>query len=303
MIMTTEEYSSLVKEKRNGFFDTPFDLAYKTFIDLKYDQKSSDYFHKNASLFVEEMRTKCWAEYRTVEKKFMSSVLCELIDKDTVATMDPVTAIENFVSEYPDHLYNLALSNTQARRSRAGKEFEAIIELMLIACDVPADTQGTIGKKGFTENNIGKLVDFISPGVIQFLIDKRDTTLISAKTSLRERWQEVPEEVSRTGINEMYLVTLDDSISQETLRILYEANIIVVTTQKIKANSYSNNQRVKSFEQLISIANEKAKNWDNYAYSEAEIIDLKKYISTQIKKHENHPYVKKYYQIRLQKLL
>jgi hypothetical protein len=54
--------------------------------------------------------------------------------------------------------------------------------------------------------------------------------LISAKTTLRERWQEVPEEVNRTGIREMYLATLDDSFSEETINILYEANVVVVTT-------------------------------------------------------------------------
>ena len=41
--------------------------------------------------------------------------------------------------------------------------------------------------------------------------------LISAKTTLRERWQEIPEEMGRTGAREMFLVTLDDTISKEVI--------------------------------------------------------------------------------------
>nr|MCV5142830.1 type II restriction endonuclease [Escherichia coli] len=92
------------------------------------------------------------------------------------------------------------------------------------------DVQGAIGKSFFQKNQIGKLVDLVMPGVVQYTSNKRNTMLISAKTTLRERWQEVPEEVNRTGIREMYLATLDDSFSEETINILYEANVVVVTT-------------------------------------------------------------------------
>ncbi|WP_460997138.1 type II restriction endonuclease, partial [Staphylococcus aureus] len=89
---------------------------------------------------------------------------------------------------------------------------------------IPVDVQGAIGKSFFQKNQIGKLVDLVMPGVVQYTSNKRNTMLISAKTTLRERWQEVPEEVNRTGIREMYLATLDDSFSEETINILYEAN-------------------------------------------------------------------------------
>ena len=58
--------------------------------------------------------------------------------------------------------------------------------------------------------------------------------MISAKTTLRERWQEVPEEMGRTGAREMFLATLDTTISSDVLNTLYEANIQVTTTKKIK---------------------------------------------------------------------
>ncbi|MBA1681723.1 type II restriction endonuclease, partial [Escherichia coli] len=87
--------------------------------------------------------------------------------------------------------------------------------------------------------------------------------LISAKTTLRERWQEVPEEVNRTGIREMYLSTLDDSFSEETINILYEANVVVVTTIENKNLKYKNNNRVLTFEDMLQSAMELSRKWNN----------------------------------------
>ena len=42
----------------------------------------------------------------------------------------------------------------------------------------------------------------------------------------------------------MYLATLDDSFSEETINILYEANVVVVTTIENKNFKYKNNNRV-----------------------------------------------------------
>ena len=114
--------------------------------------------------------------------------------------------------------------------------------------------QGSVGKQTFSRNGLGKLVDFVSPGVVQYVRNKRNTTLISAKTTLRERWQEVPEEVTRTGTREMYLATLDEGITEETRTVLYEANVILATTRGNKERNYPSDQRIVTFEELINIA-------------------------------------------------
>lgn len=77
---------------------------------------------------------------------------------------------------------------------------------------------------------------------------------ITAKTTLRERWQEIPEEMSRTGINVAYLATLDRNISDNVEQLLYEGNIIITTTKKIKEECYQNNERIVTFEDLILTA-------------------------------------------------
>ena len=138
-------------------------------------------------------------------------MLKELVDDEYIKTLTPIEAITWFVEEFPEHIYALTLSNTQSRRSRAGKEFESTIELILIGAGIPLDSQGNIGKQEFVNKGLGKLVDLVSPGVLEYIVNKRNTVLISAKTTLRERWQEVPEEMGRTGAREMFLATLDTS--------------------------------------------------------------------------------------------
>lgn len=198
--ISEEEFKNLVKAERREHFITPFGLVYKTFIDLDYHQKDNSYFMDHASEYIMNMRKSCWDEFIPFERNFTTRMLTYLIEVDKVRNMDPVEAIKDFTLEYPNHIYNLSLSNTQSRRSRAGKEFEAIIELLLIGADIPFDAQGAIGKQYFQVHQIGKLVDFVVPSVAEYLANKRNTMLISAKTTLRERWQEVPEEVSRTGV-------------------------------------------------------------------------------------------------------
>lgn len=294
-LISREEFSNYVKTQRSEVFEIPFQFAYKVFCELEYDKKDNIYFRENASDFIDSMRTACWEKFTPLEKKFTTNMLSYLVDRTKIEKMTPLEAIESFVSDYPEHIYDLSLSNTQSRRSRAGKEFEAIIMLLLVGANISADEQGAIGKQFFQKNNIGKLVDFVSPGVIHYLMNKRDTFLISAKTTLRERWQEVPEEVTRTGAREMYLTTLDDSISNETLKILYESNIFVVTTKSNKEKYYLNNNSVITFETMIKDAIDICSKWNTKKYTEEEFSLLTEHFHMLISKYYNYPFVKNYY--------
>ena len=289
--MNRDEFKEVVKNAREVKFLQPYELAYKVFQKLGYET--------TASKVVEEMRSACWDEFVQEERVFTSDMLKELIDEQKIKNMSPVDAVSSFVTDYPEQIYDLSLSNTQSRRSRAGKEFEAIIELILIGAGIPLDSQGNIGKKVFTEKGLGKLVDVVSPGVMEYLIDKNDTVLISAKTTLRERWQEVPEEVSRTGANSMYLITLDDSVSQNVLDELYEANVILTTIESVKQKSYKENKRVFTFEQLIKKCKGIKDNWDNYSYTNDQKDFIIESLEKQLSRHNEHAFVVKYYADRI----
>lgn len=300
--MDISTYQEYVKKQRTGFFLSPYEMVYQAFIEQGFDQQPAGFFLENASTVVETLRKECWSAYAPREKEFVTSMLCALINEDQLAGMSPRDAVVWFAETHPEYIYQLSLSNTQSRRSRAGKEFEAIIELILIGAGIPMDTQGNIGKNMFIAKGLGKLVDVVSPGVVHYIIDKNDVVLISAKTTLRERWQEVPEEMGRTGAREMFLATLDESISSEVLETLYESNIRVTTTRDIKNRCYPNNRRVLDFERLLEICRSTYSQWQDYEYSAEDHNQIIEDINTQIEKHQGHDYIIAYYRDRLQKL-
>ncbi|MFC6276853.1 type II restriction endonuclease [Psittacicella hinzii] len=298
---TVDEYKDFIKEERKQTFLQPYDLIYETFKKLSYHLKDKSFFIENASFIVEELRKKAWNDFLPQEKAFTTRMLKFLIDEKHANSLSSIEAITWFIEKYPEHIYALTLSNTQSRRSRAGKEFESTIELVLMGAGVPIDSQGNIGKQIFTSKGLGKMFDLVSPGAIEYDINKRNTVLISAKTTLRERWQEVPEEMGRTGAKEMFLATLDTTISSEVFSTLYEANIQVTTTKSIKENYYKDNSRVLTFEDLIKICKETASKWNQYSYSVADTEKLKEIITKQIQKHEDKEFVVDYYNERLKK--
>ena len=293
-MLTNNEYKKIIKNERTKFFDSPYDLTYKVFEDLGYHKKEPDYFVENASEIIENLRKECWNRFQESEKEFTSRMLLKLINKEEIKKMKSLDAITYFVENFPIHIYDLNLSNTQSRRSRAGKEFETIIELLLIGAGIPMDAQGNIGKKIFVEKGLGKLVDLVIPGATEFTINKRYAILVSAKTTLRERWQEVPEEMGRTGASEMFLATLD-STSQQVLDTLYEANVTLTTTKNIKETCYNNNVRVFTFEELLQSARSNLGRWTNYSYSQEELEAEISLIEKQMKNHINHKFVYDYY--------
>lgn len=302
--MELEQYKNHVKNHRKVYFsdDMPYEFIYRQFKNQGYTFKPINFFFENASTIIETIRERAWQEFQAKEHLFTSQMLSSLYTKQDVENMTSSEAIAWFVEKFPMHIYNLNLSNTQSRRSRAGKEFEAIIELILIGADIPMDSQGNIGKSVFISKGLGKMVDIVSPGSLEYTLNKRDTVLISAKTTLRERWQEVPEEMGRTGAREMFLVTLDDTISKEVIENLNDNNIQVVTTSSIKSTKYSNYHSVISFEKLLMILQETAVKWTDFDYPKEIISEMKNNIQKQLIKHSNYKFVADYYNRLLLKI-
>lgn len=297
--ISIDEYTDLIKENRKKAFKKPYDLVYDNFVKLNYDKVDKSFFFDNASEIVEKLRKASWNDFKIQEQEFTSNMLKELIDTSYIRKLKPIDAITWFVEEFQKHIYVLTLSNTQSRRSRAGKEFENILEMLMIGAGIPLDSQGNIGKQEFIDKGLGKQVDLVSPGVVEYMINKRNTVLISAKTTLRERWQEVPEEMGRTGAREMFLATLDSTISTDVLNTLYEANIQVTTTKSIKDNFYKTNSRILTFEDLLKMCSDNVSIWKNHAYSIEQDKQIIQLLEKQSKKHNKHEFIKGYYLQRL----
>ena len=150
------------------------------------------------------------------------------------------------------YVYRISLSNTQSRRSRAGKTFEAIIYKVYDYLDYTFDSQSKVGRKTFTELGLGKKVDSILPNIEAYEKRRNKTIIGTMKTTLRERWQEVAEEIERTKIPEIHLLTADESISKSKAQEMNNHNIIVVAYDWI-ANSESLKQmkNIISFEEYL----------------------------------------------------
>jgi hypothetical protein len=133
------------------------------------------------------------------------------------------------------YLYLICQSNTQSRRSRAGETFEQIIYTLYETFGYPYDSQKKIGRKIFTDRGLGKKVDSVLPS-IQAFETRRDKVIVGTmKTTLRERWQEVVEELERTKIPKIHLLTADENIPKNKVLEMGKHNIVLVAYDRVKA--------------------------------------------------------------------
>lgn len=251
--MELSEFNKYVKEARVRQILKVDDLVERAFSNSRYHNKDCGYFRENASAILLDLRRDTWKLFQENEKKFTEDVMLS-ITPDAFKKMNGEEAIRRYVVEFSDHIYSLQLSNTQSRRTRAGKEFELILELILKHSGVKCQAQGEIGKDFYTQNGLGELVDLVIPSANAYTKNKRNTILLSSKTILRERWQEVTDEVKRTGAREIFLATIDEDVSDSTLNIMEQENLVLVVPRNIQKEKYSSASNVISLEEFIKIA-------------------------------------------------
>ena len=116
-----------------------------------------------------------------------------------------------------------------------------------------------MGRKIFDEVGLGKKVDSILPGIKEFNQRRNKTIIGTMKTSLRERWQEVAEEIERTKIPEIHLLTVDENISLSKAEEMGKHNIIVVAYSWI-----AESEKLKSAKNIIS--------FEEYLFEELPLI-------------------------------
>ena len=152
---------------------------------------------------------------------------------------------------YP-YIYRLSLSNTQSRRARAGKIFEGIVYGLYDVLGYSYASQTSVGSKNFKSKKLGKIVDSLLPSLEAFE-QRRDKVIIGTmKTTLRERWQEVIEEINRTGLPSIYLLTVDENVSLNKVEQMANHNVILVVYKSVKEHSSLFNKRnVISFEDFF----------------------------------------------------
>ena len=301
--MKNDDFRKMVRKERERSFLKPYDLVYREFETEWYHLQDPSFFFENASRIIQQLRHNTWQEYQPLAREFTSRMLKSLVDEKEINHLTGITAITWFIDKYPNEIDALVVSNTNSRRSRAGNEFEAIIELVIMGAGIPLDSQGNVGKKYFEKKGLAKIVDLVCPHSTAYELDKRRTVLISAKTTLRERWQEVTDEMARTGVKELYLVTLDDSVSKDVIENLYENGIWLVTTRKNKHKNYNDTNRVIEFEELLQKLKEVSEKWQaSNDFSESSKKKIIASYQRQMTKHTNAAFVVKYYEEQIKNL-
>lgn len=271
-------FNELIKDLRSQYIKKPSEVVEKTFTSNPHLRNKIVKGH-DVSNVIEKVRELGWHEFLQEEADFNAAVLREIGKKlDT-----PKSILANIEKKYPStgdklpdicgeyagriapYIYALSLSNTQSRRSRAGSTFEAIIYTIYNYLGYPFDSQKKVGRQIFESVGLGKKVDSVLQS-IEFFQGRRDKSIIGTmKTSLRERWQEVAEEIERTKIPVIHLLTVDTDIAASKASEMAKHNIVVVTLKKAaESETLSGLKNIISFEDyLFEEIPEKMSHWSN----------------------------------------
>lgn len=185
-----------------------------------------------------------------VDSNILSAGLSKMTSEELKARLAEV--IGDYTGAIFPYLYALSLSSTNSRRSRAGQTFEMLIEKCLDILDYPYQNQSSLGTDFYRNHRIGKKVDLIVPGRNAYEQRRTACGIVSAKTSLRERWQEVVEELNRSNVRHIYLATLDEGITSNQLEIMREYNITLIVRKSEKEGKFPTAGTVDSFDTFFN---------------------------------------------------
>lgn len=134
------------------------------------------------------------------------------------------------------------LSASQQRKSRAGYSFEHHIEAMLVAGGIPFARQVVMDAK--------KRPDFVLPTLKHLRKPPEGAApglILSAKTTLRERWKQVQRELAE---GRLFLATVDQSIAANAIEDMRALEIVLVVPESLKSSTnteYVRHDNVVSF--------------------------------------------------------
>ena len=229
------------------------DIAISSVRALSYSKYLEDEAKFHAEVF------KHLTESRQVPREIMSALVQPLVgdlEFPTLSEKELALKVSNLTGEYVGrifpYVYQLCLSTTQSRRTRAGREFELVIEHILSVYGYSFEAQSNIGAARFHELDLTKAVDFLVPNTGAYENNRPKCAVITAKTTLRERWQQVAEELQRTNVPAIYLLTLDESITDAVIQRLIRYNITLVLPESEKKAKFADADQVLSFKTFFT---------------------------------------------------
>jgi hypothetical protein len=187
-----------------------------------------------------------WDLFREFQRRERSVALVRIVLGDLPCSITASEVIRRLVDELPK-VDALMLSAGQQRKARAGYSYEHHIEAMLRDGGIPFEKQVVIEGR--------RRPDFILPSLA--FIDRGDASaktglILSAKTTLRERWKQVEREM---GGRRLFLTTVDENVAGNVIEGMAEIGVQLVVPEslmKAKETEYAGHSNVLSFGQFCA---------------------------------------------------
>lgn len=200
------KFNAFIKENRVKFIKTPKDTL-SIVINKNKDYIKNYLDKRDISKTIIYLREESYNEFLMEEKELNNEILSSLafkfdvprqaIDKIAINLFNNFENFSDFRNELANkfgkysglispYIYTLNLSNTQSRRSRAGKTFENVIYALYETFNYPYNSQASIGRKVFSNLGLSKVVDSILSSVDAFNEFRNRCIIGTMKTTLRE---------------------------------------------------------------------------------------------------------------------
>lgn len=176
--------------------------------------------------------------YKRAERRYRAAEVIRII------TNGGADIVSSVVRGFPD-LDATFLSASQHRKSRAGRSFEQHISRLLRDGHIDFEEQAVTG---------GRRPDFVLPNLVVLKSKKRkfeDAMVLSAKTTLRERWKQVAMEKFNCAL---FLATVDDRVSSAAIDDMSTQGIHLVVPESLKKSKetcYNGKTNVITFREFF----------------------------------------------------
>jgi len=176
--------------------------------------------------------------YKRAERRYRAAEVIRII------TSGGTDIVSSVVRGFPD-LDATFLSASQHRKSRAGRSFEQHIARLLRDGRIAFEEQAVTG---------GRRPDFVLPSLVVLKAKERtfeEAMVLSAKTTLRERWKQVTMEKFNCAL---FLATVDDRVSSAAIDDMNGQGIHLVVPESLKKSKetcYNGKTNVITFREFF----------------------------------------------------
>lgn len=148
-------------------------------------------------------------------------------------------------SQDPDRAFSLVQKGFSSlgnqRKKRAGVHMEKCVKWLLDRCGIANENAAVITGQS----------DLVVPSA-KVLHDRPERAVVlEFKTTTRERWKEVRDEIARTG-KQVWLLTLDDYLSDDNVALMAEGNITLYVPERVYKKLKKRKGHLRSLKTLIT---------------------------------------------------